>query len=108
MSLASLIQPQNHRLIDNLYRSFLKLSDAERSVLIILSVIYKPIGINKLEHVIDILDINDFLPESKNHYRLSPEQKKQLILLNVLESDKNGIQVNKLLANTLTTKIELL
>ncbi|WP_289029763.1 DEAD/DEAH box helicase [uncultured Paraglaciecola sp.] len=108
MSLASLIQPQTHQLIDSLYRSFLRLSDAERSVLIILSVIYKPIGINKLEQVIDILYRSDFLPEVKSSYRLSPKKKQQLIQLELLVSNKNGILVNKLLANPLTTKIELL
>jgi SNF2 family DNA or RNA helicase len=105
MKLAALIQPQIQQKIASLHQAFLKLTEAEQSLLMILAVIYKPIGVTKLEQVIDVLDVNDFLPKPRKEYRLSPERRKQLIKLSMLISDRDGVQINKLLANRLTTDI---
>lgn len=108
MQLATLIQPNTSQRLESLYQTFLTLCEAEQSVLIILAVIYKPLGVTKLDKVIDILFMDDFLPKEKKDYRLSPERKTQLVKLGLLTSDREGIQINRLLANRLTLEISRL
>lgn len=105
MTLSALIQPNTHQQIEPLYQLFSRLNESEQCVLIILSVIYKPIGATKLEQVIDVLFNNDFLPNDRKDYRLSAEQKKQFVKLRLLISDREGVHVNRLLANRLTAEV---
>lgn len=105
MTLSILIQEKAAQQIESLYQIFLSLNEYEQSLLIILSVIYKPIGVTKLEQVIDVLDSSDFLPNERKDYRLSPEQKKRFVELALLISDREGVHVNRLLANRLITEI---
>ena len=105
MNIAALIQPQIKPKIDTLYQTFLKLNDHERTILMILAVVYKPIGINKLDKVIDILVDNAFLPKAKKEYRLSVPRKEQLTQLSLLIPNKEGLQLNRLIANRLTTEL---
>jgi SNF2 family DNA or RNA helicase len=105
MKLAALIQPQLEQQIESLYQAFLKLSEPNQSILMVLAVIYKPIGIAKLGKVLDILVNIGFLPEATNKYRLSVGDKERLSKGSLLVSNKDGLQVNKLLANRLVTQI---
>ena len=106
MKLAALIQPQINQQIESLYQIFLRLNDAEQTTLMILAVVYKPVGMTKLAQIIDILDSRGFLSEAKKEYRLSTQQKEQLTRLSLLTSDREGVQLNKLLVNRLTTQID--
>jgi SNF2 family DNA or RNA helicase len=106
MKLAALIQPQINQQIESLYQFFLNLNEAEKTTLMILAVVYKPVGITKLAQIIDILDSRGFLSEAKKEYRLSTQQKEQLTRLSLLTSDREGLQLNKLLVNRLTTEID--
>jgi hypothetical protein len=105
MDLATFIQPQIKQQIESLYQAFLRCQSAEQINLMILAVVYKPIGVAKLKQLIDILNNRGFLPKAKNHYHLSLQQRDQLIKQSLLISCKNGLQVNKLLANRLITNI---
>ena len=78
MKLAALIQPSIHLQIESLYQAFLELNAVEQTTLMILAVVYKPIGINKLAHVIDILDSRGFLPQPKKEYRLNGAAKRAI------------------------------
>ena len=106
MKLAALIQPSIHLQIESLYQAFLELNAVEQTTLMILAVVYKPIGINKLAHVIDILDSRGFLPQPKKEYRLTVQQKEQLTQLSLLIPNREGLQLNRLLANRLTAEID--
>jgi SNF2 family DNA or RNA helicase len=106
MKLAALIQSPIHQQIESLYHVFLKLHEAEQITLMILAVVYKPIGITKLAQIIDILDSRDLLPLAKKEYQLSVQQKEKLIKQGLLVSSREGLQLNKLLANRLMTEIE--
>jgi superfamily II DNA or RNA helicase len=108
MKLAALIQPSIHQHIESLYQVFLRLDEAEQTTLMILAVVYKPIGIVKLGQIIEILDNRGFLPQAKKEYRLSVQQKEQLSQQSLLISNKEGVQLNPLLANRLTTEIDQL
>jgi SNF2 family DNA or RNA helicase len=108
MDLAALIKPQVNQDIESLYQVFSKLSIAEKSTLMILAVVYKPIGITKLGQIIDLLMRRGFLPQAKKHYMLSAQQKERFSQLSLLMSNKDGLQINKLLANRLTFEIDQL
>jgi hypothetical protein len=102
MDLDALIKPQVNQDIESLYQVFSKLSIAEKSTLMILAVVYKPIGITKLGQIIDLLMRRGFLPQAKKHYMLSAQQKERFSQLSLLVSNQDGLQINKLLANRLT------
>jgi hypothetical protein len=108
MKLAALIQPQLNQQIESLYQAFLGLHEAEQTILMLLAVVYKPIGITKLAQVIDILGSRGLLRNSKKEYRLSAQQREQFTHLSLLTANKEGLQLNRLLANRLTTEIDQL
>jgi hypothetical protein len=108
MKLAALIQPSIYQQIESLHQVFLRLNEAEQATLMILAVVYKPIGIVKLGQIIDILDNRGFLPQAKKEYRLSVQLKEQWIQQSFLITHKEGVQLNPLLANRLTTEIDQL
>jgi SNF2 family DNA or RNA helicase len=105
MSLAALIQPTIDQQIESLYQVFLTLDEHQQSVLIILAVVYKPIGIRKLEDVINILSTNGFLIKDKQGYLLSEPCRELMTKQLLLISNKEGLQLNRLLANRLTVEI---
>ncbi|WP_293747505.1 DEAD/DEAH box helicase [uncultured Paraglaciecola sp.] len=105
MKLAALIQPHIHQQIETLYQTFLRLHESERSLLIVLAVIYKPIEITKFAQVIEVLETSGLLPNPKKEYRLSARQREQFITLSLLTVSKEGLQLNRLLANRLITEI---
>ena len=78
MKIAALIQPNINKKIDTLYQSFLRLNEHEQCVLMILAVVYKPIGIKKLDEIINKLVDTGFLLAKKSNYRLSVQRKEQL------------------------------
>jgi SNF2 family DNA or RNA helicase len=106
MKLAAFIQPHLNQQIASLYQTFLKLSEQEQVNLIILAVIYKGIGITKLGHVIDILVDKGFLPSTKKEYRLSVQSRERLVKHSLIVSSKDGLQINRLLANCLVAEID--
>jgi SNF2 family DNA or RNA helicase len=106
MNLAALIQPSIHQQIEPLYQALSGLNELEQTTLMILAVIYKPIGIAKLAHVIDILGSRGFLPRAKKEYRLTVQQKEQLTQLSLLIPNREGLQLNRLLANRLTAELD--
>jgi hypothetical protein len=108
MKLTALIQPSIHQKIESLYQAFLRLNEEEQTTLMILAVVYKPIGITKLAQVIDVLDSHGFLPQVKKVYRLTVQQRERLTQLSLLIPNREGLQLNRLLANRLTTEIEQL
>ena len=71
MKIAALIQPNIDKKIDALYQAFLRLNEYEQCVLMILAVVYKPIGIKKLDQIINKLVDAGFLLAAKPKYRLS-------------------------------------
>jgi hypothetical protein len=105
MNSAALIQPKIHQQIEFLYQAFLDLDESEKMLLMILSVVYKPIGIAKLEQIIDILGSRGLLPKAKKEQRLSVQIKEKLIGQSLLIVNSDGVQLNRLLANRLTAEI---
>jgi SNF2 family DNA or RNA helicase len=99
MKLAALIQPNSREQIDSLYQAFERLDKCEQSILMVLSVIFKPIGISKLTEVIAILIEQDVLPNAKKDYVLSIEQRESLTTSGLLKPSRDGLQVHPLLAN---------
>ncbi|MFT7260973.1 MAG: hypothetical protein ACI9MS_002845, partial [Glaciecola sp.] len=108
MNSAALIQPQTHQQTESLYQVFLNLNGSEKMLLMILAVVYKPIGIAKLEQIVDILCSRGLLPKAKKEQRLSLQQKEKLIGQSLLIVNNDGVQLNRLLANRLTSEIGLL
>ncbi|MFT5541492.1 MAG: SNF2 family DNA or RNA helicase [Glaciecola sp.] len=108
MNLATLIQPQIKQQIESLYQDFLTLNESERSILMVLAVVYKPIGIAKLGQLTDLLTNRGFLPGTKKAFRLSAEQKDRLNELSLISANKDGVQLNRLLANRLAGEINQL
>jgi SNF2 family DNA or RNA helicase len=106
MKLSALIQPTIYQQIESLYQTFLELDGCQQSVLIILAVVYKPIGIKKLEDVIDILSTDGFLTKTKKEYLLSKPCRDLLTTQLLLTPNKEGLQLNRLLANRLTAEID--
>jgi SNF2 family DNA or RNA helicase len=105
MTIIELIEPQINQQIDALYRIFTSLNEAQQSVLIILAVVYKPIAIKKLEELLSILADNGLLAKSPSEYFLTPVRRKELENCNMLVSSKDGLQVNRLLANRLASEL---
>lgn len=108
MKLAALIRPNIQQHIDSLYKTFKRLGKCEQSVLMVLAVIYKPIGITKLGQVIALLIEQGLLPKAKKDYNLSIEQREQLTTQGLLIPNREGLQLNPLLANRLVDEIETL
>ena len=108
MKLAALIQPTLDQQIELLHQAFLRLHEAPQTVLLVLAVVYKPIGITKLIQVMDILSSRGFLRSPKKEYRLSAQQREQFTQLSLLTLNKEGLQLNRLLANRLITEIDQL
>ena len=71
----------------------------------ILAVVYKPIGNIKFIHVIDILYRRGFLTKAKKEYILTKQRRELLTQQSLLISSKEGLQLNKLLANRLIAEI---
>jgi SNF2 family DNA or RNA helicase len=107
MKLAALIQPTIRQEIDVLYHVFLKLSEAEQSILVILAVVYKPIGMTKLAQLIDILVSRGLLTKAKKEYAFTKTRREQLTTQSLLIFSREGLQLNRLLANRLTAEVEL-
>ncbi|MCF2947555.1 DEAD/DEAH box helicase [Paraglaciecola aquimarina] len=105
MKLVSLIQPNTEHQIESLYQTFLCLEQAQKSVLTVLAVVYKPIGITKLGLLLDMLVDVDFLPLSKKDYRAALQHKEPLLQQLLLTSSREGLQINRLLANKLVAEI---
>lgn len=108
MKPAALIEPNLHHKIDALYQEFLKQNLHDKIILIILSVIYKPIGITKFAHLTNFLTDSGFLPAAKKEYRMLPANKKRLSECGLLIADSEGLRVNRLLANRLASEIDLI
>ncbi|MGK0410151.1 MAG: SNF2 family DNA or RNA helicase [Shewanella psychromarinicola] len=106
MKLAALIQSPMHQQIESLYQVFSKLHEAEQVTLMIMAVVYKPIGITKLTHVIEILKSRGLLTKPKKEYVLSKECRELLTKQSLLIPNREGLQLNKLLANRLVAEVD--
>jgi len=106
MKLAALIQSPVHQQIESLYQVFSKLHEAEQVTLIILAVVYKPIGITKLEQVIDILKSRGLLTKPKKEYLLTKQSRELLTKQSLLIPNREGLQLNRLLANRLSAEVD--
>ncbi|MEP1448226.1 MAG: DEAD/DEAH box helicase [Paraglaciecola sp.] len=105
MKCASLIHSQTEQKIESLYHTFLSFDEAQQSVLTILAVIYKPIGVTKLRLLLDLLVERGFLPLSKKNYRLALQNKDPMRQQSLLDVSKEGLLLNRLLANQLVVHI---
>jgi hypothetical protein len=106
MQLATLIQPNINEQIESLYQQYLALDGSERALLVILAVIYKPVGVNKLGQIVEILVSRGALPSAKQHYSLSKGRRTWLIEASFLTQNKSGgLQINPLLANRLMSDV---
>jgi len=106
MQITHLITPTTQQKIASLYKVFLSLTPAEQTLLSILAVIYKPIGAMKLGQVVNILHSRGFLELPKKDYVLSPQRKEELAQLEMLSPSRDGLLLNKLLANHLMGHIQ--
>lgn len=105
MQTTHLITPTTQKSLTTLHQTFQTLPTPEQTVLIILAVIFKPIGAAKLSQVISILHARGILTHAKKEYVLSPQRKGQLANLELLTPNREGMQLNKLLANQLIAHI---
>lgn len=108
MKLAALIAPETSQQIEGLYKAYLTLEQQEQALLSIMSVIYKPIALNKLEQLVELLISRSFLKGVKQDYTLSPQRTEQLIKKQLLRASKDGLQLNILLTNRLSFEVEQL
>jgi SNF2 family DNA or RNA helicase len=106
MKLAALIQSPIHQQIESLYHAFSTLHESEKINLVILAVVYKPIVITKLEDVIDVLKTRGLLPDAKKEYWLSKQSRDLLTKQSLLVPNREGLQLNRLLANRLSAEVE--
>jgi len=90
MKLAALIQPPIYQKIESLYHVFLRLDEAEQTTLMILAVVYKPIGMTKLAQVIDILRSRGLLTKAKKEYLLTKQRRDQLTQQSLLIPNREG------------------
>jgi SNF2 family DNA or RNA helicase len=106
MNAAALIQPQLNQKIEALYQVFQKLGEPQKAVLTVLAVIYKPIARNKLDLVTHKLCSRGFLTRASKEYCLSPREIDQLGKDSLLIVSRQGLQVNRSIANRLVTEID--
>ena len=106
MKLAALIQSPVQQQLDTLYQHFLGLNETEQTVLVVLAVIYKPIGLAKLAKVFDILDGQYLLPKGPKAYVFSKESRDQLSKNALVSFSLEGMKINTLLANRLSAEVE--
>lgn len=106
MTQAALIEPHIHQKIVDLHQVYAKLKPAHQAVLTILSIVYKPIGISKLEQLIGVLHQRGLLPNAKKDYILSVDQRHQLVKKSLMESTPTGLVVSRLLANRLVSECD--
>lgn len=105
MPLATYIQSSGAQQTDTLVHHFLQLSETEQTTLIILAVVYKPIGITKLMQIINILHHQGLLPHATKHYELSKETKNVLTKQLLILPNREGLLLNKRLANHLVAQM---
>ena len=106
MKLAALIHSSTQQQIETLYQVFSTLHEAEQVTLMILAVVYKPIGASKFEQIVDILETRGLLSKPKKDYVLTKARNDLLTKQSLLVSNRQGLQLNRLLANRLTTEID--
>jgi superfamily II DNA or RNA helicase len=105
MTIATFIHPHTNQQIESLYLTFSKLSEQEQGVLLILAVVYRPIPIKKLEELLNTLADKGLLAKLPQAYYLTPVRRKHLLNNNMLEQNKKGLYVNRLLANKLCAEV---
>ena len=106
MKLTALIRPTLNAEIEAIYNAYLALREQDQAILTILAVVYKPLGITKLTQLTDFLADSGFLPMPKKEYRLLVSERDTLVKNGLLSHTKEGLQINRLLANRLCYEIE--
>ena len=84
------------------YQAYLLLSEYEQMVLRLLAVVYRPIGITKLNTLIAEVGKADCFLNREKLKGLKPEQRTQLIAQGFISQDQKGILLNPLLVNCLS------
>ncbi|MFC3120769.1 DEAD/DEAH box helicase [Agaribacter flavus] len=101
MRISPLISPDTAAQAEQLYTRFKSLEKHQQIVLIILAVIYKPIGITKLAEVVRELKLIGFLNKKAGFYSLSTEEKSRFEKMGLLHNTREGMTINRILANVL-------
>ncbi|WP_395340267.1 DEAD/DEAH box helicase [Ningiella sp. W23] len=90
---------------DKLLNWFASIDEKERSLLLLLAVIYNPIGTTKLISVVKTLTEEGFLPGRASHYQFTTDRRASLTEQGILLSKKEGFVLNRLLANALVKQL---
>ncbi|MBT0586265.1 DEAD/DEAH box helicase [Alteromonas oceanisediminis] len=93
--------------IDALIQQFQTLTEHEQQLVMLLAVIYKPIGATKLSTVVGILCDWGMFIGRKTDYVLSTERKTALHRQQIIYAGKDGLQINPLIANVLVSQLPL-
>ncbi|MCU4675215.1 DEAD/DEAH box helicase [Catenovulum sp. 2E275] len=96
------ITAQTPSQVDALYQQYLTLTPAEQSLLKILAVVYKPIGISKLQSLLTLAENAGLEKFGNKADFISAEKRKELIKQDFISQNRDGIKLNLLLANKLT------
>lgn len=108
MHSTQLPSPGTDNAIQSLYQLFSTLDDNEKALLWVLSVVYKPIGIKKLQSLMTQLYIGKFLADNMRGYELTIPRREALIKQSLILKVPHGLQLNPLLYNRLSNDLELL
>lgn len=88
--------------INKLYRKYLSLNQYEQWVLKLLAVIYRPVGVTKLNTLLSHIRREGYLVSDTRIKALSSEHKSKLTKKKLIHHNKEGLQINPLLSNRLT------
>ncbi len=88
--------------IDKCYQSYLSLSEYEQTVLRVLAVVYRPIGVTKLNTLLVSVGAADCFSLGDRIRALKAEHREQLVEKGFILQNKEGILLNPLLLNHLT------
>ena len=90
--------------IEKLYQAYLLLNEYEQVVLKVLAVVYKPIGVAKLNSLLSDIGRANIFDCNMRIKGLAAEHREQLISLGFIAQNKSGIFLNPLLTNQLANE----
>lgn len=98
----TLVTADTEHHIEECYQVYLSLSPYEQCVLKLLAVIYRPLGVSKLNKLLTQVGRNQCFSSSIRIKGLTAEHRLQLIEQGMISQDRDGIRLNPLLSNKLT------
>lgn len=98
------ITAQTSNQIEKLHQAYLKLNEYEQVVLKVLAVVYKPIGVTKLNSLLTDIGRANIFDCNMRIKGLVAEHREQLISLGFIAQNKSGILLNPLLTNKLASE----